>query len=127
MRARVDVLADETGDENEKEVEFQALRRSVLGQFERVVKLSPQLPDDLHTFVINIEESGRLADYIATNLPNLSVVSRQFVLGEIRPRERLEFLNTELAKELEVLELRTKIQSQVEEEVGKTQREYFLR
>src|SRR5207245_3557921 len=51
----------------------------------------------------------------------------QFVLEEISVRKRLEFLNTELAKELEVLELRTKIQSQVQEEVGKSQREYFLR
>ncbi len=125
-RARIEVLADEA-DENEAEVSFQALRRSVLDQFERVIKLSPQLPDELLTFVINIDESGRLADYIATNLPNLSVVSKQFVLGLTNIRERLEFLNTELAKELEVMELRTKIQSQVEEEVGKTQREYFLR
>ena len=125
LRARVEVLPDDK--EEESGVDFQALRRSVLGQFERVIRLSPQLPDDLQTFVINIEESGRLADYIATNLANLSVVSRQLVLGLTSPRERLEFLNTELAKELEVLELRTKIQSQVEEEVGKTQREYFLR
>ena len=125
-RARVEVLADEA-DEDEEEVSFQALRRSVLDQFEHVIKLSPQLPDELLTFIINIEESGRLADYIATNLPSLSVVSKQFVLGLTNTRERLEFLNTELAKELEVLELRTKIQSQVEEEVGKTQREYFLR
>ena len=125
LRARVEVLPDDK--EEESGVDFQALRRSVLGQFERVIRLSPQLPDDLQTFVINIEESGRLADYIATNLPNLSVVSRQLVLGLSSPKERLEFLNTELAKELEVLELRTKIQSQVEEEVGKTQREYFLR
>jgi ATP-dependent Lon protease len=125
LRARVEVLADEKEDESD--VGFQALRRSVVGQFERVVKLSPQLPDDLQTFVINIDEAGRLADYIATNLPNLSVPGKQFVLGLPSARERLEFLNTELAKELEVLELRTKIQSQVEEEVGKTQREYFLR
>lgn len=125
LRARVEVLSDE--DEDEADVGFQALRRSVVGQFERVVKISPQLPDDLQTFVINIEEAGRLADYIATNLPNLSVQGKQLVLGLNSARERLEFLNTELAKELEVLELRTKIQSQVEEEVGKTQREYFLR
>jgi ATP-dependent Lon protease len=125
LRARVEVLADDR--EDEADISFQALRRSVIGQFERVVKLSPQLPDDLQTFVINIDEAGRLSDYIATNLPNLSVQGKQLVLGLTSARARLEFLNTELAKELEVLELRTKIQSQVEEEVGKTQREYFLR
>ena len=125
LRARITVLADEKEDETS--VDFQALRRTVISQFERIIKLSPQLPDDLQTIVINIEDTGRLADYIATNLPNLSIVSKQFVLEEISVRKRLEFLNTELAKELEVLELRTKIQSQVQEEVGKSQREYFLR
>src|SRR5437667_4529061 len=125
LRARITVLADEKEDESS--VDFQALRRTVISQFERIIKLSPQLPDDLQTIVINIEDSGRLADYVATNLPNLSIVSKQFVLEQISVRKRLEYLNTELAKELEVLELRSKIQSQVQEEVGKSQREYFLR
>src|SRR5262252_7403138 len=125
IRARISVLQDEKEDESG--VDFQALRRSVVSQFERIIKLSPQLPDDLQTIVINIEDAGRLADYIATNLPNLSIVSKQFVLEQISVRKRLEFLNTELAKELEVLELRSKIQNQVQEEVGKSQREYFLR
>src|SRR5256885_703423 len=125
LRAKIAVLADEKEDESS--VDSQALRRTVVSQFERIIKLSPQLPDDLQTIVINIEDSGRLADYIATNLPNLSIISKQFVLEQVSVRKRLEFLNTELAKELEVLELRSKIQSQVQEEVGKSQREYFLR
>src|ERR1044071_2103965 len=125
LRAKISVLADEKEDESG--VDFQALRRTVVSQFERIIKLSPQLPDDLQTIVINIEDAGRLADYIATNLPNLSIISKQFVLEQASVRKRLEFLNTELAKELEVLELRSKIQSQVQEEVGKSQREYFLR
>jgi len=125
LAAKITALADEKEDESS--VDFQALRRTVLSQFERIIKLSPQLPDDLQTIVINIEDTGRLADYIATNLPNLSIVSKQFVLEQVSVRKRMEFLNTELAKELEVLELRSKIQSQVQEEVGKSQREYFLR
>src|SRR5215470_367761 len=125
LRAKISVLADEKEDETG--VDFQALRRTVVSQFERIIKLSPQLPDDLQTIVINIEDAGRLADYIATNLPNLSIVSKQFVLEQVSVRKRLEFLNTELAKEVEVLELRSKIQNQVQEEVGKSQREYFLR
>ncbi len=125
LRANISVLGDEKEDESG--VDFQALRRTIVSQFERIIKLSPQLPDDLQTIVINIEDAGRLADYIATNLPNLSIVSKQFVLEQIQVRKRLEFLNTELAKELEVLELRSKIQNQVQEEVGKSQREYFLR
>ena len=67
LRARIEVLADDKEDETV--TDFQALRRTVISQFERIIKLSPQLPDDLQTIVINIEESGRLADYIATNLP----------------------------------------------------------
>jgi ATP-dependent Lon protease len=125
LRAKITVLGDEKEDETS--VDFQALRRTVVSQFERIVKLSPQLPDDLQTVVINIEEASRLSDYVATNLPNLSIIAKQFVLEQSSVRKRLEFLNTELAKELEVLELRTKIQSQVQEEVGKSQREYFLR
>jgi len=125
LRAKIKTVQDEK--EDEASVDFQALRRTVVSQFERIVKLSPQLPDDLQTIVVNMEDSSRLADYIATNLPNLSIVSKQFVLERSSVRERLDFLHTELAKELEVLELRTKIQSQVQEEVGKSQREYFLR
>jgi ATP-dependent Lon protease len=125
LRAKISVLSDDREDETG--IGFQALRRTVISQFERIIKLSPQLPDDLQTIVINIEDAGRLADYIATNLPNLSIVSKQFVLEQVSVRKRLEFLNTELAKELEVLELRSKIQNQVQEEVGKSQREYFLR
>jgi ATP-dependent Lon protease len=125
LRARLRTAADDKEDESA--VDFQALKRTVVSQFERIVKLSPQLPDDLQTIVINMEDAGRLADYIATNLPNLSIVSKQFILERTSVRDRLDFLNTELAKELEVLELRSKIQSQVQEEVGKSQREYFLR
>ena len=125
LRARIQTMQDDKEDEST--VDFQALRRTVVSQFERIVKLSPQLPDDLQTIVINIEESSRLADYIATNLQTLSIVSKQFVLERTSIRDRLDFLHTELAKELEVLELRSKIQSQVQEEVGKSQREYFLR
>src|SRR5436190_9634223 len=125
LRAKIHAIPDEKEDETA--VDFQALKRTVVSQFERIVKLSPQLPDDLQTIVINMEEAGRLSDYIATNLPNLSIVSKQFVLERTSVRERLDFLHTELAKELEVLELRSKIQNQVQEEVGKSQREYFLR
>jgi len=92
LRSKIGVLADEKEDETG--VDFQALRRTVVSQFERIIKLSPQLPDDLQTIVINIEDSGRLADYIATNLPNLSIVSKQFVLEQVSVRKRLEYLNT---------------------------------
>jgi ATP-dependent Lon protease len=125
LRAAIEPMSDEREDETA--IDFQALRRTVVSQFERIIKLSPQLPDDLQAIVINIDDSSRLADYVATNLPNLSVPSKQSVLEQPSIRRRFEYLNTEIAKELEVLELRSKIQSQVQEEVGKSQREYFLR
>src|SRR5215471_14841758 len=125
LRAAIEPMTDEREDESA--IDFQALRRTVVSQFERIIKLSPQLPDDLQAIVINIDDSSRLADYVATNLPNLSVISKQTVLEQQSVRKRFEYLNTEIAKELEVLELRSKIQSQVQEEVGKSQREYFLR
>jgi ATP-dependent Lon protease len=91
------------------------------------VKLSPQLPDDLQTIVINMDDSSRLADYIATTcrtLPSFPSSSSSSVLRFVT-----DWISCthELAKELEVLELRSKIQNQVQEEVGKSQREYFLR
>src|SRR5215831_3247733 len=124
LRARIRPIPDDEGEDEASSVDFQALRRSVLNQFEKIVKLSPQLPDDLQTIVLNIEEPGRMADYVAANLP---IISKQLVLEQISVKKRLEYLNTELTKELEVLELRSKIQTQVQEEVGKSQREYFLR
>src|ERR1051326_5342330 len=124
LRAAIEPMSDEREDETA--IDFQALRRTVVSQFERIIKLSPQLPDDLQAIVINIDDSSRLADYVATNLPNLSVIAKQSVLEQASVRKRFEYLNTEIAKELEVLELRSKIQSQVQEEVGKSQREYFL-
>jgi ATP-dependent Lon protease len=124
IRVRIRPIPDER-DADESSVDFQALRRSVLNQFERIIKLSPQLPDDLQNIVINIEEAGRMADYVASNLPNLSIISKQLVLEQISVRKRLEYLNTELAKELEVLELRSKIQNQVQEEVGKVSASIF--
>ncbi|HJY88356.1 MAG TPA: endopeptidase La, partial [Candidatus Acidoferrales bacterium] len=88
---------------------------------------SPQLSDDLQTVVVNIDDPGRLADFIAGTLPTLSTLVRQELLETVSVRKRLETLIRELTKELEVLELRSKIQEQVQEQVSQTQREYLLR
>src|SRR6266704_754383 len=107
LRANISVLGDEKEDESG--VDFQALRRTVISQFERIIKLSPQLPDDLQTIVINIEDAGRLADYIATNLPNLSIVSKQFVLEQLRAIQRELGESDDTQREIE--ELRQKIEA----------------
>ena len=92
-----------------------------------MVSLSPLLSDDLQTLAMNISEPGRLADFIASSLSTINTASKQEVLETLDVRARLDNLNRILIKELEVLELGSKIQSQVQSEVGKNQREYFLR
>src|SRR5207244_6246374 len=82
LRANISVLGDEKEDESG--VDFQALRRTVVSQFERIIKLSLQLPDDLQTIVLHIEDAGRLHDYIEMNPTKLSIVSKQFVLEQIQ-------------------------------------------
>ena len=108
-------------------LEIDALGRNVRASFQQVVNLSPVLSDDLTTLSANITEPGRLADFIASSLTTVSTSVKQELLATLDVRARLAELNRILTKELEVLELGSKIQSQVQSEVGKNQREYFLR
>ena len=85
------------------------------------------MSDDLQTLATNIAEPGRAADFIASSLGSISTDTKQEVLETLDVRPRLDLLNRLLIKELEVLELGSKIQSQVQSEVGKNQRDYFLR
>jgi ATP-dependent Lon protease len=108
-------------------LEVDALQRNIKTNFQQVVSLSPLLSDDLQTLAMNITDPGRLADFIASSLTTLTTQARQEVLETVDVRARMDLLNRVLIKELEVLELGSKIQSQVQSEVGKNQREYFLR
>ncbi len=125
LRARVS-LAPETGADAQH-LEIDALLRNIRANFQQVVSLSPLLSDDLQTLSANITDPGRLADFIASSLTTISTPVKQEVLETRDVRARLDTLNRVLIKELEVLELGSKIQSQVQSEVGKNQREYFLR
>ena len=107
--------------------EIDALMRNIKTNFQKVVSLSPLLSEDLQTLAATIVEPGRLADFIASSLTTLETAVRQQVLETLDVRARMDHLNRILIKELEVLELGSKIQSQVQSEVGKNQREYFLR
>jgi len=109
------------------DVELEALVRSVRSLFEKVVSLSPGLPDELIAVVGNAESPGTLADLIAATLPTLGNELKQELLETIDARLRLQKLAAALAKEADVLELGSKIQSEVQSEVNKTQREYYLR
>src|SRR5262245_52163859 len=124
LRARVQAL-DETAPA--LDVELEALVRSVRSLFEKVVSLSPGLPDELINVVGNAEAPGPLADVIAASLPTLANERKQELLETLDVRLRLQKLAGLLAKEAEVLELGSKIQSEVQSEMSKTQREYYLR
>ena len=125
LRARVKPLTDITP--GGKESDFDALVRSVTTMFQQVVQLSPTLSDDLQTVVMNIDEPSRLSDFIAANLPSLSSLEKQELLESLELKVRLERLNRQLAREVEVLQLRSKIQSDVQDQVTQSQREYYLR
>ena len=111
----------------EKQADFEALVRSVTTLFQQVVQLSPTLSDDLQTVVMNIDDPSRLTDFIAANLPSLSSSEKQELLESLDLKVRLERLNRQLIREVEVLQLRSKIQSDVQDQVTQSQREYYLR
>ena len=89
--------------------------------------MSPVLSEDLNALAANIADTTRLTDFIASSLSTIGTASKQELLENADVRARMDQLNRILTKELEVLELGSKIQSQVQSEVGKGQREYFLR
>ena len=125
LRARVTPAVEAMKDADRLEID--ALLRNIKTNFQQVVSLSPLLSDDLQTLASNITDAGRLADFIASNLTTITTSVKQEVLATLDVRARMDALNRILIKELEVLELGSKIQSQVQSEVGKNQREYFLR
>jgi ATP-dependent Lon protease len=125
LRAKVTAAIEGTTEADALEID--ALARNIKTNFQQVVSLSPLLSDDLQTLATNISEPGRLADFIASSLSTISTAVKQDVLETLDIRARMDNLNRILIKELEVLELGSKIQSQVQSEVGKNQRDYFLR
>jgi len=125
LRARVEEVPDvmpAAGD-----LEAEALTRNATTLFRQIVELSPLLPDELAEAVGNLTHPGRIADAIAASLPSLTSQGKQEVLATADVKARLVRLVAALTKELEVLELGSRIQSQVESEVGKGQRDYYLR
>ena len=124
---RADVTEAEDVINSDDALEIDALQRNIRTNFQQVVQLSPVLSDDLMALAANISEPSRLADFIASSLSTLATSVKQELLEAVDVRARMDQLNRLLTKELEVLELGSKIQSQVQSEVGKNQREYFLR
>ena len=125
LRAMVEPVTEVASEQDHLEID--ALQRNIKANFQQVVSLSPLLSDDLQTLAENILDVGKLADFIASSLTTISTAVKQQVLETLDVRVRMDTLNRILTKELEVLELGSKIQSQVQSEVGKNQRDYFLR
>jgi len=110
----------------EKTIQAEALMRAVLALFEKIVQLDDEIPEEAYVAAMNIEDPGWLADIIASSI-NFDNQRRQELLETINPLERLQKLSIFLARELDILELESKIQARVQEEMDKAQREYFLR
>ncbi|MEN6355829.1 MAG: endopeptidase La [Armatimonadota bacterium] len=126
IRVKVEEMPDVIDWADEEEVEIEALKRNVGTAFQKVVTLSPNLPDELQGVVTSITKPGVLADTIALHLP-IEIAEKQELLETVGTRERLHKLLAILMREVEVLELGSKIQSEVHSEMGKMQREYYLR
>ena len=122
LRAKVSTLVDY----GEKTTEAQALMVGVKGIFQKFVEMAPNLPAELAIMAMNLDDPGVLADLIASTL-NIPLEDKQAILETLEVKERLAKVNVLLNKELSVMELGSKIQSEVREGIDKTQREYFLR
>ncbi|OGL44649.1 MAG: endopeptidase La [Candidatus Schekmanbacteria bacterium RBG_16_38_10] len=123
-KAKIEVLKDEAYGEKTSEVE--ALMRNLREQLQKVISLGQVIPPDILLLADNLEEPGRLSDLVISNL-NLKVDDAQKVLETLNPIERIKIVSEYLNKELEVLTVKHKIQTEAKDEINKTQREYFLR
>ncbi len=98
-----------------------------VSDFQQIVAASPAVTDELQTIAAQIEDGARLADFVASSLPFLSTSDKQELLETPDVLKRLERVNRYLAKEVEVQSLRNKIQSEVQDQVQNSQRDYYLR
>ena len=107
--------------------ELEALTRNVQGLFARIIGLAPYLPEELQLAAANVDDPSALCHLVASTLRTIKTEERQEILEEVDVEQRLRKVSAILNRELEVFELGSKIQSQVQSEMEKGQREYFLR
>ena len=112
-------------DHVDSSVELEALVHNCRHAADRLIELSPNVPEETKIVLDNIDRPGALADFLATNL-SLSLAHKQEVLETFDVATRLRKVNAALATQLEVLELSRKLQGQVKEQIDKSQRQYFL-
>ncbi|HWD38963.1 MAG TPA: endopeptidase La [Fimbriimonas sp.] len=125
LRAKIEIIEEEMPPADKAE-EVEALRRSVAALFEQAIRLSHQLPDELRTLTQAVQETNVMADLVAAHM-TLSVEDKQKVLETANVLQRLRSLLEMLGREVRVLELSTKVQNEVNTELSKSQREYYLR
>jgi len=126
LKPYIKVRARVTHEPQTADRQTQALMRSALSLFERCVQLDRSIPEEAHLFALNISEPGWLTDMIATSL-SLTYEAKLRLLLLVDPKTRLGQLNSLLAQEVDVLELEDEIHSRVQNEVDKSQREFYLR
>ena len=124
LRARIERIPE---IEPPSTSEMEALRQNVVGLFQQIVTASPNMSDDLASSAQHIAEPGKLADFIAGNLPALEHTERQRLVEMLDATARLAEVHRHLTRELELLELRGRIQSQVQGQLSQSQREFYLR
>ncbi len=126
LRVRIRAIDEPTVPE-EDALEVEALKRNIGTMFSKIVQLSPDLPDEMQTMPTNVTDPQVLTDLIAAQMPRLTYQERQEVLELLELKPRMTRLLELLSREVQLLELGSKLQSEVAQEMGKTQREYYLR
>ncbi|MEO7726118.1 MAG: endopeptidase La [Burkholderiales bacterium] len=111
--------------DNEITAEVEAMRRTLVAQFDQYVKLNKKIPPEILTSLSGIDEPGRLADTIAAHLP-LKLEQKQEVLEMFAAKKRLEHLLTLIEGELDILQVEKRIRGRVKRQMEKSQREYYL-
>jgi ATP-dependent Lon protease len=119
LRARIEIIPEET----EEGIETEAVMRAVQQSFRRLVELEPNMPDELAVMALNVDDARQLA-YLVAGSMRLSVEDAQAILEMDKVREKLFRLTELLQKEVEVLEMTRKIQSDAQGEMEKMQRDY---
>jgi ATP-dependent Lon protease len=125
LRARVEQIEEQQIPPEAAE-EVEALRRSVAALFDQAVRLSPVMPDELRSLTTAVQEPAVMSDLVAAHVP-MAVEDKQKLLETVDLKARMKKLLEVLGKEVRVLELTSKVQSEVSAELSKTQREYYLR
>jgi len=117
---------DALDDAEKPDIELEALMRTAVSQFEKCANLGKPIPQEALLAAMNIDEGGRLADYISFHM-NLKTEEKQKVLEALDHKKRIKLTNGFLEREIKILEIGQKIQTRVKNQMSRTQREYLLR